>query len=178
MLSRINCFKIVKNHFLTLRRFGQTSKSIYWQDFILFLILPITTSLILAYYQIGFKSQITNLIAAISILGGFLFNLLAIIYNSMENLKRDASDNKIKKIYAKEIHSNISYNILLAISCVILLLIYNINIPVFKFQNLLQGIILFLNYYLLTSFFLTLLMVLNRIYILLDKNISATPPSS
>jgi hypothetical protein len=36
---------------------------------------------------------------------------------------------------------------------------------------------LFLNYFFLTSFLLTLLMVLNRIYILLDKNIGNKPSS-
>ncbi len=172
MLSRINCFKIIRNHFLTLRKLGQESKTIYWQDFILFILIPFSISIVLSVLKIGFKSQITNLIAAISILGGFLFNLLAIIYNSMENLKKDATENEIKKIYTKEIHSNISYNILVAIFCIILLLVYNVKLPVFKFYEIIVGLILFLNYYLLLTFFLTLLMVLNRIYILLDKNIN------
>src|SRR5690554_2295714 len=109
MISRINCYKIVRNHFRTLRSLGQESNRIYWQDFILFILFPIAISLALTYYDFNFKNQLTNLIAAISILGGFLFNLLAIIYNSMENLKRDAEANDIKKTYAKEIHSNISY---------------------------------------------------------------------
>lgn len=171
MLSRINCYKIVKNHYSSLRSLGQTSKTIYWQDFLLFILFPTALSLFLVWKDINFKSQITNLIAAISILGGFLFNLLAIVYNSMENIKKDAEISDIKKTYIKEIHSNISYNILLALLCVLALIFYNIDLPVFKYCNLIKSAILFINYYLLISFILTLLMVLNRIYILLDKNV-------
>lgn len=171
MLSRINCYKIVKNHYSSLRRLGQISKTLYWQDFLLFVLFPIALSSFLAWKEINFKSQITNLIAAISILGGFLFNLLAIIYNSMENIKKDAEISGIKKVYIKEIHSNISYNILLALLCVLALIFYNIDLPNFKYCDLINSIILFLNYYLLISFILTLLMVLNRVYILLDKNV-------
>lgn len=174
MLSRINIFKIIKAHFGTLRKLGQDSKRIYWRDFILFILVPILISAILAYYNVNFKNQISNLIAAISILGGFLFNLLAIIYNSMENLKNDinSTNNSIKKTYAKEIHSNISYNILLSILCVISLIAYNTEIINFDYCIFVERGILFLNYFFLISFVLTLLMVLNRVYILLDKNIN------
>lgn len=177
MFGRINCFKIVRNHFKTFRILGQESDRIYWQDFILFILIPFAISAALSYYDFQFKNQITNLIAAISILGGFLFNLLAIIYNSMENLKKDINETNIdkpdlKRTYAKEIHSNISYNILLAIICIILLLLYNIDIPDFSYCSLVERLILFFNCYFLISFFLTLLMVLNRVYILLDKNIN------
>lgn len=172
MLSRVNCSKTVRNHYKTLRKFGSTSKRIYWKDLVLFIIIPVTTAIILAFLKIDLVNQITNLIAAISILGGFLFNLLAIIYNSMENLKKDIGVSEIKKTFAKEIHSNISYNILLAVFCIVILILYNIELPHFLYCEIFEYLISFLTYFSLISFFLTLLMVLNRIYILLDKNIT------
>lgn len=170
MISRINCYKIVVGHFNTLRSLGQESKRIYWQDFVLFILLPLLISFVCTYYNLGFRNQLSNLIAAISILGGFLFNLLAIIYNSMENLKKSSGENMIKKKYTKEIHSNISYNILIAIFCIVCLLIYNVEIPNFIYCWIVERVVLFLNYFFLISFFLTLLMVLNRVYILLDRS--------
>lgn len=171
MLSRINFFKIIKGHFETLRNLNQTSKTIYWQDFLLFLIFPLVISGIFTFLNIGFKSQITNIIAAISILGGFLFNLLAIIYNSMENLERDSKRSKIKRKYIKEIHSNISYNILLALFSVIFLIIYNIELNPSFLTKIFNKSLIFINYFLIISFLLTILMVLNRVYILLNRNI-------
>lgn len=171
MFSRINFIKIIKAHLKTLRSLNQASDLIYWNDFLLFYLIPISLSILLIYFNISIKTQVSNLIAAISILGGFLFNLLAIIYNSMSNLKSDALKNEIKNKYVKEIHSNISYNILISIFLIILLIIYNIDI---KFNNvsITEGvniIVEFCTTFLLSHFFLTLLMVLNRIYILLDK---------
>jgi hypothetical protein len=171
MLARINCFKIIRNHFATLRTLGQVSKRIYWQDFLLFIVTPIIISSALTFCNLGFEELISHLIAAISILGGFLFNLLAIIYNSMENLKNDAEKSRIKTVYIKEIHSNISYNILLAIFCIISMLIYYVVKSNLNCNSWINLTILFFNYVFLISFFLTLLMVLNRIYILLNKNI-------
>ncbi|MDI5898636.1 hypothetical protein [Flavobacterium yafengii] len=171
MFSRINFIKIIKAHLKTLRSLNQTSNLIYWNDFLLFYLIPIFLSILLIYFNISIKTQVSNLIAAISILGGFLFNLLAIIYNSMGNLKSDALKNEIKKKYVKEIHSNISYNILVSIFLIILLIIFNIDIK-FNDLSITKGInisIEFCTTFLLSHFFLTLLMVLNRIYILLDK---------
>ena len=176
MFSRIDFFKIIKAHLITLRSLNQTSELIYWKDFLLFYFIPSTISLILIYFDISIKSQVPNLIAAISILGGFLFNLLAIIYNSMSNLNNDIDNSRtgntlIKRKFIKEIHSNISYNILISIFLLVFLIIYNFEIK-FDFLYLTQGLnrtIEFITTFLLIHFFLTLLMVLNRIFILLDK---------
>lgn len=171
MFNRIDFIKIIKAHTKTLQSLNQTSNLIYWKDFLLFYFSPLLFSLILLYYNISIKSQVDNLIAAISILGGFLFNLLAIIYNSMSNLKNDAESSDIKKKYIKEIHSNISYNILISIFLIVSLIIFNIDIK-FECIFITKVITVFIEVtttFLLSHFFLTLLMVLNRIYILLDK---------
>lgn len=120
-------------------------------------------------FKIDFSEQTSNLITAVSILGGFLFNLLAIIYSVLDQLKRDAVGNDLKQIFVKEIHINISYGILLSIISAVFLVVYDFGTCYpYKF-NWLKDLMLVLNYFLLIHFLLTLLMILNRIYILMTK---------
>ncbi|MDL5511724.1 hypothetical protein QSE00_07875 [Arenibacter sp. M-2] len=172
MLERINITTIIKDHFKTLRSLNQKSNLVNGKDVLLFIGIPLLLANVLAYRGYDFKDQLGNLIAAISIFGGFLFNLLAIIYSQLDNIEKDASkeDNDLKKKFVKEIHSNISFCILLSILIVLTLLLTSIDIPKFQYDWLINKIIIGLNYFLLTLFLLTLIMVLNRVYILLKKN--------
>lgn len=174
MLSRINILKIIKDHLGTLRSLNQSSNRIYWKDFLLFFVFPLIVSTLIVWKGYSFKEQLGNLIAAISIFGGFLFNLLAIIYSQMENIKKDAEteDDKVKKRFINEIHINISFCIVLSICIVLTLLFTTIDIPEFKYLDVLNKIINGLNYFLMILFLLTLTMILNRVYILLKKGTS------
>jgi hypothetical protein len=174
MLDRINILKIIKDHLGTLRSLNQSSDRIYWKDFMLFFVFPIILSTFLVWKGYSFKEQLGNLIAAISIFGGFLFNLLAIIYSQMENIKKDAEteDDKVKARFIKEIHINISFCIVLSIFIVISLLLTTIDIPEFEYLRILEKIINGLNYFLMILFLLTLTMILNRVYILLKKGVA------
>ena len=174
MLNRINILKIIKDHLGTLRSLNQSSDRIYWKDFLLFFIFPIIISILLVWKDYSFKEQLGNLIAAISIFGGFLFNLLAIIYSQMENIKKDAKteDDKVKTRFINEIHINISFCIVLSIFIVLSLLLTTIDIPEFEYLGILKKIINGLNYFLMILFLLTLTMILNRVYILLKKGVA------
>ncbi len=171
MLNRINILKIIKDHFGTLKSLNQKSNWINGKDFFLFLIFPIIVASLLTYKGYNFQSELGNLITAISIFGGFLFNLLAIIYSQIDNMKKDAEteNDDLKKKFVKEIHINISFCIVLSILIVLTLLLTTIDIPDFEFNWLITKIIIGLNYFLMTLFLLTLLMILNRVYILLKK---------
>ena len=177
MLTRINFFGIIKSHFKSLRSLNQKSDSIYWGDFLLFIVVPVIISAGLTVYGVAIKNELNSLIAAISILGGFLFNLLAIIYSLLDKIKLDVDSesdqfkNMIKLRFVKEIHSNISFNILIAIFSTIFLVIYSFDYSKVFLGCLIESTLLFINYFLLFIFVLTLLMVLNRIYIILDKQI-------
>lgn len=165
MLTRINIFDIVRSHFKTLRSVGQL-RGITLVDFIIFLLVPIISSFYLGLNNVGFKSLTSDIITAISILAGFLFNLLAIIYTSIDKIKINGLNSEIRKQFVLELHSNISYNILLSIFIIPFLLLYKLDIYECWIDKTLLGI----NYFLLFSFFLTLLMVLKRIFILLDTS--------
>lgn len=174
MLSRIDVTKIIKAHIRTLRNINH--KGISFSDLFLFCIFPLVITLTLICFDVSIKNQISNLVTAISILAGFLFNLLAIIHTSLGKIKSRIIAKKEERIslrfkYANEIHSNISYNILVGLCSIIFLVIFAFDIK-FKsqfyeciFNNVLNLICIFL----LIHFILTLLMILKRIYILLDK---------
>lgn len=172
MLQRINIISIIIDHFKTLKSLNQKSNCINGKDLALFIGFPLILSIFLTYKGYDFKEQLGNLIAAISIFGGFLFNLLAIIYSQLDNIKKDAlnEDNKLKKRFVSEIHINISFCIVLSILIIITLLITTIDIPKFQYDWLVTKIIIGINYFLMFLFLLTLIMVLNRVYILLKKN--------
>lgn len=178
MLSRINVYRIIKDHFGTLRSLNQKSKRMYWKDFILFVIFPNVLAIGLAYKDVSLDKYVGNLIAAISIFGGFLFNLLAIIYSQLEKIKldtkstKDEDNRKLKLKFVNEIHINISFNIVLSLFIVLTLIACTIEIPQIAFRKFLKELILYFNYFLLILFFLTILMVVNRIYILLKKDTS------
>ncbi|MDT0644979.1 hypothetical protein RM553_19255 [Zunongwangia sp. F363] len=172
MLSRINIFSIIKDHFKTLRSLNQSYKFINFKDFLLFLLFPLIIASIVTYKGYSFKDQLGNLIAAVAIFGGFLFNLLAIIYGQIDKIQNDAEkeDDNLKKRFVKEIHINISFCIVLSILIVISLLLTTVDIPNFRGEIILERMITGTVYFLLILFVLTLIMVLNRVYILLKKD--------
>jgi hypothetical protein len=172
MFKRINILSIVKDHFGTLTRLDSKSKRIYWKDLALFIGLPAILGVWLACKGFSIKPFVGNLIAAVAIFGGFLFNLLAIIYSQIDKIRDDANNeqNELKKVFVKEIHINISYSIVLSLLIIIVLIGCTTELPEFQFDWLVKKITLGLTYFLLGKFLLTLLMVLNRVYILLKKD--------
>lgn len=172
MLKRINILRIVKDHYGTLSRLDRKSRTIYWKDFVLFLGLPAIVSAFLVSKDFSIKPFIGNLISAVAIFGGFLFNLLAIIYSQIEKIRQDANseNNELKKLFVKEIHINISYSIVLSLTIVIFLIGCTAKLFEFQYDWLIKKIAHGITYFLLGNFSLTLLMVLNRVYILLKKD--------
>ncbi len=128
-------------------------------------------SAVLVFNGFSIRPYIGYLISCVAVFGGFLFNLLAIIYSVIDKISKDAIDekNELKKLFAREIHINISYCILLSILLTITLILHTISIRPGTINVLAKNIVLTSTYFLLINFFLTLMMVLNRIYILLKK---------
>jgi hypothetical protein len=171
MFDRINCYKIIEAHLKSLRSLNnKDSKYIYWGDALLFFIFPCFIALYLISKEITLDKILGDIIKSIAILAAFLFNMLAIIYNSMKDLKNDAESDMLKKIYVGEIHSNLSFNILVGI-ILIVSMILQMSFPekLSDFQYHTKQLINFINIFLLILFMLTLLMNLNRVYILLNK---------
>lgn len=173
MLERINIFGIIIDHLGTLRSLNQRSKYINWKDAILFFAFPMIISIMLTCKGFNFNEQLGNLIAAVAIFGGFLFNLLAIIYSQMDNIKKDAINekNELKQKFVREIHVNISFCIVLSIFIILTLLSSTVDIPNWEYKRVIENAITGINYFLLVLFLLSLTMVINRVYILLNKTV-------
>ena len=176
MLTRIDVWKIVKDHFSTLRRIDDGSKNMSMNDCIIFIFVPLILSALFVRVGFSLKAQISNLISAVSIFGGFLFNLLAIIYSQFDKVQKDAEsgDNKLlKKKFITEIHSNISFCIVLSVFVVLVLFFdiieFSYSGPWINPRDIQD----FITFYLLILLLFTILMVINRVYILLKKDVKA-----
>lgn len=173
MLNRIKINKIIFDHFGTLKRLDKQNKFMSKGDFVLFIFFPIVLSIFSYYFNMSLKENVGNLISAISIFGGFLLNLLAIVYSQIDNLKKDAnkSTDQLKKTFVKEIHINISFCILLSVIIVLILFTLTNDFKRIVYGSILELLISSFTVFLISLFSLTLLMVLYRIYILLKKDI-------
>lgn len=171
-MDRIKVLFIIKSHLKTLTSFTQQNGPILFSDLLFFFFTPFVAGVVLAYKKIYIDSQIGNLIAIISIFGGFLFNLLAIIYGYLKDIQ-SSNPTRERLKFAREINSNIAFCILLSVFSVIGLLIYAMLPPLTgcdKYLTFIKQILLAINYFFLFCFVFTLLMVLSRIFILLQRD--------
>lgn len=174
MLARIDIWKIICDHFATLRRIDDGSKNMSINDCVIFIFLPLVLSSIFVRLGFSIKLQLSNLISAVSIFGGFLFNLLAIIYSQFDKIQKDSQtgqNTELKKRFIREIHSNISFCIVLSVFIVLVLFFDAIEIPDKNYWLDPRHVQDFVTFYLLLLLLFTTLMVINRVYILLKKDV-------
>jgi len=176
MLTKINVFGIVKEHLKTLRKYGKKRMSI--SDAFTFIIIPLVCASYLLYKNLSLtEGTINTIIAALSIFAGFLFNLLAIVFGLMDKIKINAEGDELKEKLVKEVHSNISYNILLSVLTILMLFLclykfkgqFDIDFKESSFSLKYASVVNFATYFLLVNFLFTLLMVIKRVHILMKK---------
>lgn len=176
MFDKINIKNILQDHFSTLQNERTGNGDVL--DYIVFFVLPLLISGVLVWIFNDLQQFASILITSLSIFTGLLFNLVLLTYdlikrNEKQDLDiKDKSDLKTKEDHdivikgkiLRQIFTNISYSIVVAIFTIIsLLLLYIWNNPVYKY------IIGFVIYFLVLNFFLTLLMVLKRTHRLLSS---------
>ena len=188
-MNKINIFKIVKDHINTLKDYNTQKTSI--SDILIFFLVPLITSIVLVSFRLTLKTNLYYLlITSLSIFAALLFNLLLLMYDIVKNHKRNPSSNSpqqsgqhkggkvdLKLEFLKQIYTNISFEILVSVITVLLLVLdsaININQLATQggFAKLFIYLYILLNfviYFLLITFFLTLLMILKRFHILLNK---------
>ena len=167
MIGKIDVRQIVSDHFSTLT--NENTKRTSFADCVLFFALPTAVAAGLISFHLIFGRTIGGvLITALSIFAGLLFNLLLLIFD-IGNKPRAQQEklSPIKIRFLREIYSNISYSILIALLTIVVLLIH--------FGFLVLGIrpsmylTAFLVYAMTGNFVLTLLMVLKRVHKLLAE---------
>lgn len=169
MISRINVFNIIKAHFCTFKNIKK--RRVDFEGLIFMFGLPIAlSSLLLWCYDISeLKFHVSDLLTFVSITGGFLFNLLALIYSVIEKVNQSLDDDHIKRIYSKEIHSNIAFGIFIAIFSTILLIAFSFKTPFLKIELVIVSLTSWWIYFTLFVFILNLLLILKKIFLLLDN---------
>lgn len=168
MISRINIFNIIRAHWNTFRNISKQKRD--WAGLILMFFFPAAAASLLFYTSgIVLYNHISDLLTFVSIIGGFLFNLLAIIHTILEKVSNDPNSDVVRKLYAKEIHANIAFGILVALITSFLLVLSFFECPdVFqkiKGFNVLGWAL----YFFLILFLLNLLLILKKIFIVLDN---------
>jgi hypothetical protein len=144
-------------------------------DLLVFYGLPIVLGVGGAYYGWKFSTDVLNaLLAAFSIFAGLLLNLLILVYTLSSQTEHPAALSKIRMALIKELHDNIAYSILVSIVIVVATMIAVAYLkmherpPEMAFTaRWVAAIVIFLT----TNFVLTLLMILKRIYIMLNQTI-------
>lgn len=179
MLPKINVSGIVLQHFETLK--SHKTKKRTWNDRVTFFIIPSIVSVGFIYqnYKLD-KDSLDVMIATLSILAGFSFNLQAIVFGYRDKIERSiTNEDSIKNIYIKQIHSNISFSIINALASILLLFINRLTFSfaeiTFQFLeiaytiNFIKVSVQFILYFSLIFYLLTLLMIVKRLNLLFNK---------
>jgi hypothetical protein len=159
--ARVDISDIVVNHLKSLSN-ANTSKSEFC-DYFIFLIIPLLVATILPICKVFLSENIINIvITSLSIFVGLFFNVIVLIITSLVS----KTDDVIKKVVLKEIIDNISYTILISLITIIFSIFSSQKAELF--HQIMNGFC----YFFLVHFFMTLLLVLKRIYILFTHQIN------
>lgn len=161
--SKINVFRIVKSHISTLKNLNKLNKADAWT----FYIIPCIISILLSL-RIEVTDSLESLLGVIlSIFIGLFLNLLMLLISYAP--PKDIEEEKKKTLIAtkKESFYNVSYIILVCIAELFLLLIFTYVKEMKYISNILSFFIFFLSIHI----FLSLMMILKRIFALYDNTI-------
>jgi hypothetical protein len=137
--------------------------------------IPLLLSVLGPYYGWRFNADVLYaLLEAFSIFGGLLLNLLILIYTFSSETQHPSVLAKVRGALIRELHDNIAYSILVSIIIVIVAMVTTAHLkmhealPVVAFTGRwMTGLVIFLT----TNFFLTVLMILKRIYVILNQTL-------
>ena len=169
MFSKINVTDILRDHLLTLLdvRNQQVSKS----DVFLFFGSPLLVGAAGWYFHLKFNYDgLTTILTAFSIFAGLLLNLLVVLLAFADRPDSAASLLQVRRQLVRELNTNISFAILVSL-CVVMVSL----VAVFWLagkpadQKIMSAPTTAILVALLANFVLTLLMILKRIYVVLDE---------
>ncbi len=161
--SKINIFRIITSHISTLKALNKLNKADIWT----FYIIPCVISILLCL-KIQITAGLENLLGVIlSIFIGLFLNLLMLLISYVPPTDIDKEKKELLIATKKESFYNVSYIILICIIELLLLLIFTYV----KELGCIANIFSFMIYFLSIHIFLSLLMILKRIFALYDNTI-------
>lgn len=163
MTEKINVYRIVQDHFRTLRDYGTGAYS--KGDIFIFFVVPALVAAAAVAFGLNVPRAIgTLLVTALSIFGALLFNLLLLLYDIVRRAESGPQKAELRLHFLRQLYSNISFSILLAVLTLVVLLVSFLGLG----PTWVGGTLDFLTCYLAALFLLTLFMVLKRMHILLS----------
>jgi len=165
MFAIINPLSIIKEHIKSL--FDSAHR---FNVLLIFLGIPFLVAFALSRFQIYLnENMIDYSLTSLSVFTGLLFSLLFIIYDVLNKEKEKLNKHNIKQQtklkLLKQLYVNVSFSILLGFLIIFILLLTELF---FQYMTFLKcSSVLFYGF--ATLFFLTLLQILKRTYILLEK---------
>jgi len=173
-MNKINVLPIISKHLDTLSNFGENKRS--WSDLTLFYFLPTLGGVVLLFLKFGFRIDAVNgFLNAFSILTGFLLNVLVLLLSFTNPAPTLNVDLRLRRDLLREVFANICVSILVSIAVVCTAIV---ALSYMKSQPGAQTgpIATFLLTSCTSNFILTLLMVIKRMYTLLDKELERNTP--
>ena len=175
MSSKFNVSDIIIDHVKTLR--NDATKQYQKADFGISFLVPAAISIVLVGLGLVVNSTIAiGMITAFSIFGALLLNLLLLLYQ-MVNGDGSQKNEKLPRVnmlkraqLLKETYSNISFEILLAI-IVIVILLFTIIVGT---NNVAVSVLSFFDYFVGFTFVITLTMVLKRVHRLVSMEFESS----
>jgi FtsH-binding integral membrane protein len=170
---KIDIRRIVIAQIRTMR--DNSTQKYSYSDLLLFYGLPLLLSCVAPYFHWKFNADILNaLLTAFSIFAGLLLNLLILVYTFSSQTEHPTALAKTRTVLIKELHDNIAYAILVSMVIVVITMVAVAYLKMHETPLAmtftvwwLTGIIIFFT----LNFVLTLLMILKRIYIMLNQTI-------
>lgn len=170
MTFRTNLLAIVTSHVKTLTDL-RTGK-VQLTDVIVYYVCPLILAILMVVYfgPAILLEQVDRILTAVSIIGGFLFALFAYIVSVIDNLKLSGETDIIRNKFSREIHSNIAYSIILSLINIVLLVGAGFLTGFSdQIENIFVDIYLGAVYFFAIHFLATLLLVVSRVFIIVDS---------
>lgn len=167
-MKKINVSSIFRDHVKTL--VNNNTNRPGFEDWFLFLIIPIliAITLVVTFHTID-KDVANTIITILSIFVGLLINVIVLLFDIV---RRDEEQKSIKNEVLRETLTNISYTILVGIIGILITLLTFMN---YKYVRVIFSAC---SYFVLAHIFMTLLMIMKRIYALFNDEIQPKKPSA
>lgn len=168
-MSKISVLPVVEGHLATL--YDQRTQKTSPVDVATFFGLPGALAVVLVAMKFGYRVDAVNgFLNAFAILTGLLLNLLILVFTLASTTSVTKMDPRKRRDLLREIFANVCYCIVIAVGVVVS------AVTALSYMRSTQGavsgpIATFLLTFLGLSFVLTLLMIVKRMYILMNKEL-------
>lgn len=159
-IEKIDVSDIIIRHIKTLS--DASTKKATVGDYLLFLIFPISTTLILITLNLYLNKDFVDILCtSLSIFIGLFFNVIVLVFDLVSKTER----NSVKNDLLKELLINISFEIFISVFCILFAILSLAD------NNYIKLLSNSATYFLTSLFLTTLLMILKRTFTVFIKEV-------